>query len=516
VALTALAVLSVTLVMALVVAPAERAQATNFTVNSLLDDGDDNVGNGVCHTAAGQCTLRAAIEEANANTAADTIAFGSLSGTINLGGPLPMLSAAEATTIDGNGTVTVHGGGFPCFLVTSAGNVIRDLSITGCTYGIAISGEPADGNAVRGNTIFSNTIDGVEIIGGADGNTVGGTVAADRNIIRDNTNNGVSVRGGAATTGNVIEGNCIGTAATCSIAAPNGIDGVYIDADSTTVGGTASGAGNTLAFNGSPGVGVTINGGTNNNVVTRNVMFLNGNGGIVSPQGAPTVVGCADAGGGNVSCTGNASIGPGAIVELYRANGNPGNPQGDLFLCSTVAGGAGAFGCTFANPGGGSATATQRDPSGINDTSSFAAAVGIPAGPVITPTPTPTPTGSVTPTPTGTPPTATATPTATGTPATATPTRTPTTVAMESVTLVGGVCNPVASTYPDGTSITTIANAVSPSGILVSIWKFDTGSGIWRGYSPQFPQASDLTAVERLDAIFICVSSAGTWSRPLI
>jgi hypothetical protein len=95
-------------------------------------------------------------------------------------------------------------------------------------------------------------------------------------------------------------------------------------------------------------------------------------------------------------------------------------------------------------------------------------------------------------------------------------TATPTTGATESVTLVGGTCNPVASTYPDGTPITTIANAVSPSGILLSIWWFNPGAGAWLGYSPQFPQASDLTAVDRLEAIFICVSSAGSWSRPII
>jgi len=87
---------------------------------------------------------------------------------------------------------------------------------------------------------------------------------------------------------------------------------------------------------------------------------------------------------------------------------------------------------------------------------------------------------------------------------------------MESVTLVGGVCNPVASSYPNGTAIATIANAVSPSGILISIWKFEPSSGAWLGYSPQAPQASNLTQVNRLDAIFICVSSAGSWSRPLI
>jgi parallel beta-helix repeat protein len=540
-ALAGLAVLTFALVMALAVRPAEVVHAANFTVNLYTDAADLNddgsgggvagdgivngteVPNGTCDTDAGttgsQCSLRAAIFEANGNgDTADNITFGTLSGTITLtaGLPLPVGNGgtvgdgfSNSTTIDSNLNVTVHGGAFPCFIVTSASNVIRDLNITGCSRGVEITGDPADGNAVRGNTIYSNTSDGVHITASADNNTVGGTVAADRNIIRDNGSDGVGVVGGAATSGNLIEGNCIGTAATCSIAAPNGGNGVEINADNTTVGGTAAGAGNTIAFN--TLTGVDIAGGTNN-IVTRNVMFLNTGVGIASGA-PPTLTGCADAGGGNVSCTGNAVAGD--IIDVYHANVDASGSEGDLFLCTNVAGGGGAWGCTFANPGGGSATATSRTP-GAN-TSRFANAVGIPAGPVITYTPTPTSTPltpTPTPTATGTPPT----PTATGTPATATPTRTPTVGPMESVTLVGGVCNPVANTYPDGTSIDTIADGVSPEGILISIWKFDTASGIWRGYSPQFPQANDLTGtqVNRLDAIFICVSSAGTWLRPLI
>jgi len=545
-ALAGLAVLAVFMAVWLAGEPEQNpAQAASFTVNVLTDAADlgDTSGDGAfdagetdgggaagCDTDAGttgnQCSLRAAIYEANRNgDTADTITFGSLSGTINLTSGLTVpvgdsnglgagdLAFANSTTIDGNGTVTVDGGGVTCFTVTSASNVIRDLSITDCNIGVLVTGDPADGNALRGNTIFSNASDGVQITASADGNTVGGTTGADRNIIRDNGSDGVGVVG-AGTDGNVISGNCIGTLANCSVAAPNGGNGVFISGSSTTVGGTGAGAGNTIAFNTFDGV--DIGGATTNNIVTRNVMFLNSGVGIDSPVVAPALTGCADAGGGNVACTGTAA-GPGLIVELYRANTDAGGPEGDLFLCSAVAGGAGAFGCTFGNPGGGSATATQRDPGGANNTSEFSAAVGIPAGPVITPTFTPT----ITPTP-GTP---TSTPTATGTPPTSTPTKTvtpggptatPTTGATESVTLVGGTCNPVASTYPDGTAITTIANAVSPSGILISIWWFNPGAGAWLGYSPQFPQASDLTAVDRLEAIFICVSSAGSWSRPII
>ena len=54
-----------------------------FTVNSTSDAIDANPGNGVCETSTpGQCTLRAAIMEANALPGADTINVPA--GTYNL------------------------------------------------------------------------------------------------------------------------------------------------------------------------------------------------------------------------------------------------------------------------------------------------------------------------------------------------------------------------------------------------------------------------------------------------
>src|SRR6266404_7208434 len=54
----------------LAVAP---AAAATFTVNDTADAVDAAPGNGSCATAGGGCTLRAAIQEANANTGPDTI-----------------------------------------------------------------------------------------------------------------------------------------------------------------------------------------------------------------------------------------------------------------------------------------------------------------------------------------------------------------------------------------------------------------------------------------------------------
>ena len=58
------------------------AQAATFNVNSATDAVDATWGNGICATATGPCTLRAAIQEANALTGKDTIILPA--GTYNL------------------------------------------------------------------------------------------------------------------------------------------------------------------------------------------------------------------------------------------------------------------------------------------------------------------------------------------------------------------------------------------------------------------------------------------------
>src|SRR5687768_13637986 len=73
---------------------AAPAHAAAFTVNSNGDAPDASTGNGVCATSAGVCTLRAALSEANATGAADTISFAIGSGhqTITPLSALPSIS----------------------------------------------------------------------------------------------------------------------------------------------------------------------------------------------------------------------------------------------------------------------------------------------------------------------------------------------------------------------------------------------------------------------------------------
>jgi CSLREA domain-containing protein len=101
---------------------AKPAHAATFSVNSMGDAGDNNPGNGTCATKPFQqgtepeCTLRAAIQEANVNGEADTIVFDSfLSGTIILSlGDLEVANDTPATDdllIQGPGArkITVSG-----------------------------------------------------------------------------------------------------------------------------------------------------------------------------------------------------------------------------------------------------------------------------------------------------------------------------------------------------------------------------------------------------------------------
>jgi large repetitive protein len=90
------------------------ALASTFTVNSTADRVDSDVGNGVCKTSAGTCTLRAAIQETNALSGPDTIQVpaatyalairpgggnGANTGDYDITGPLMILGAGADSTI---------------------------------------------------------------------------------------------------------------------------------------------------------------------------------------------------------------------------------------------------------------------------------------------------------------------------------------------------------------------------------------------------------------------------------
>src|SRR5262249_41098629 len=115
----------------------------------------------------------------------------------------------------------------------------------------------------------------------------GGTAPADRNLISGNNFGGIVVAN-QGTTGNVIQGNFLGTDDTGTQALGNTGPGVRIvNGSGNTVGGTAPGAGNRIAFNSGGGVQINSNAGPGN-AVLGNAIFANGGLGIDLKNDGPT------------------------------------------------------------------------------------------------------------------------------------------------------------------------------------------------------------------------------------
>lgn len=189
----------------------------------------------------------------------------SVSGTgLTIGGT----TAAARNIISGNG-------GF--------GNVSLSSVTSGCT----IQGNYI-GTDVTGNVALPNPKPGISIQ--TSGNTVGGVAAGAGNIISGNT---VGIQIGGNTTGqvnsNLIQGNFIGLNQAGS-ALPNAVEGIRFENSSNppannVIGGTANGAANTIAFNGSSGV-LVLTGIADS--IRGNSIFSNGGLGIDLAPNGPT------------------------------------------------------------------------------------------------------------------------------------------------------------------------------------------------------------------------------------
>jgi CSLREA domain-containing protein len=137
------------------------------------------------------------------------------------------------------------------------------------------------GTNAAGTAAIANGIDGIAVDGGG-ANTIGGPGAGEGNLASGNTNQGISIFGVdfPSTTGNIVQGNKAGTNFDGTAAIPNGGEGIRMhNALNTTVGGTVVGAGNLVSGNTSSGVTVIASPGT----ATGNRILGNsiyGNGGI--------------------------------------------------------------------------------------------------------------------------------------------------------------------------------------------------------------------------------------------
>ncbi len=199
-------------------------------------------------------------------------------------------TSAQTNTFEGNfiGTNAVGTGslGFSLGMVVygsdnviggtsaGAGNVISGNS----SSGIWLSGASATGNFIQGNYIgtdITGTValgngDGIRISGGASNNTIGGTTVGARNIISGNTSDGIEISD-ATTTGNIVQGNYIGTDVTGTADLGNTQYGINISAGATNsqIGGTVVGARNIISGNNFSGIVITGSG-TDGHVIEGN------------------------------------------------------------------------------------------------------------------------------------------------------------------------------------------------------------------------------------------------------
>ena len=227
-----------------------------------------------------------------------------MSGILLISGSTGNTVAANFVGLNASGSAAV-GNSLNGIIVSDAdGNTIGPGNVVSGngTNGVRLR-TGASGNVVKGNTIGLNAAitaaipnaDGVQINDGAQDNTIGGP-GPDRNVISGNSNSGVLLVD-APTSGNVVQGNFIGSNASASAAFPNGGDGVAIQAgaNANVIGGTAAGTKNVIAFN--VARGVSIDSGTGNSVLGNTISF-NGNLGIdLGPAGVtPNDLGDPDPG----------------------------------------------------------------------------------------------------------------------------------------------------------------------------------------------------------------------------
>lgn len=278
-----------------------------FIVNTVADDDDANSGDGICVTSAGMCTLRAAISEANRQAGPNIITFnipGDGIHTIQLTGQLPTLhDETGPTAIDGYTQpgaapntealvskalikVQLEGKGEANFIglsVTSSGNLIRGLACFKLKHAIIVYGSSARDNVIIGNfigtdatgTYFSSTYEhlasGVVLEQGAAHNRIGGSGAAERNVISGNAFHGVALYH-AGTNNNVIQGNIIGLGPEGNTRVHNYRHGIDINfgASENLVGGSGRGEQNVISGNGWSGVELSHGQDTTRNQVIGN------------------------------------------------------------------------------------------------------------------------------------------------------------------------------------------------------------------------------------------------------
>ena len=303
---------------------ASSAVAATITVN---DSGDVLHGAGCAATGTGTCTLRDAITFANANAGPDTFHF-ALSGsgvhTISVTSELPRItdpvvidgtsqpgfSGIPIVELDGSGAGP-SSNGLVIFGSTSGGSTVKGLVINGFSNSAIVLAN-SNGNSIKGNYLGTNAsgtaaranLEGVSMQSSND-NQIGGSASGAGNLISGNIFNGMDI---GSSSGNVVQGNRIGTDVTGMLPIGNLVRGIVVILSSnTTIGGSAPGEGNLVSASGQAGIEIV---GSTGSLISGNLVGLAANGmtvlgnqrdGIVLRNGSSgNTVGGVTQGSGNV------------------------------------------------------------------------------------------------------------------------------------------------------------------------------------------------------------------------
>ncbi|HET7416648.1 MAG TPA: right-handed parallel beta-helix repeat-containing protein [Solirubrobacterales bacterium] len=230
--------------------------AAEYTVDSKADQADLDPNDGICETALGTCTLRAAIEEANQPEGTpDKVVFSSLfNGELTdniIAGETEFPRIDDALEIDGQASgqcMTAAGIEGPCVglrlnlkangLVAFAKNVtIKGLAITSSNENDSLLRviPVAENFRAQGNWLgvsLAGDVDpmaeGIELTPGSEVATIGGTSPEDRNVIAGAKKAGLAIRGASTS---IIKGNYFGVLPDGVTPAPNAIDIAVADWD---------------------------------------------------------------------------------------------------------------------------------------------------------------------------------------------------------------------------------------------------------------------------------------------
>jgi len=249
--------------------PGARNIATTIDLSSNNNKAQGNITNGI--GVGGSFNTIGGPSPTDRNVISGNIKYGvELNGSNNL-----VLGNFIGTDVTGNLAVSNRRAGV---FITGTSNTVGGTApgagniIAGNGRGVYIFG--GSNNVVQGNRIginasgavLGNGGEGVLITSNGANNLIGGTTAAARNVISGNRT-GVTLFLGA--TGNLVQGNLIGTMPDGVTGAGNTFAGVYISstAANNTIGGTAPGAGNTIAYT----QGVTGTAGSGDGVFVESV-----------------------------------------------------------------------------------------------------------------------------------------------------------------------------------------------------------------------------------------------------